>query len=417
MSIKRNLMAGIVLSLALGPVPVSAGNNGLLPGLIIGGIIGSELQRNNRNRRSSRVRIPSTSEGREIQTSLNYFNFPVGTVDGQLGRRSRTAISNYQAYMGFPVTGALTDFEKDFLVSSYERAILGGNTTAQQIASTGNGTTGLLTIFRDQMAATGGNGATKDASGITSLVANNDASEDALPSFFGSAGGSVSLASQCNQVSLLTNTNGGFTTEVSMVDPVFALNEQFCLARTYAIAKGEEMASKVQGFTPQQISAQCESFGPALQQYVSSLSLSPMETVLQDVGGFVLKTGMSPSQLSGTAQICLSVGYRTDDMNVAIGSALLLTALGEKPYGEIIGHHLGLGFGTAERRDLAMAWYQMGLDSIANGADAVFAPGQPERNALIQKAVFSMNGDAQSGTGSANTLQPVALPNFSANDG
>ena len=154
-----------------------------------------------------------------------------------------------------------------------------------------------------------------------------------------------------------------------------------------------------------------------MQQYVAALSLKPMDAVMQDVSGFVLKTGMSPAQLSGTARICLSVGYRTDNMDVAIGSALLLTVLGEKPYGEIIGHHLGLGFGTTERRDLAEAWYAMGLDSIDGGADAVFAPGQPERNSLIRKAVFSMNSDAMGSTGSASTLQPVALPTFSDSDG
>lgn len=399
---KKNLMAGVVLSLALGPMPASAGNNGLLPGLIIGGIIGSEIQRNNGNRRY-RQRLPSTEEGRQIQTSLNYFGFPAGRVDGQLGKKSKTAISNYQAYMGFPITGNLTDYELNFLTSSYERAILGGAATAQSIATSPDGPRGLLKQYRDEL--TGGSDA--------QVVAK---SEGALPNFLGGSE-TLSLASQCNKISLLTNTNGGFTTEVSMVDPEFALNEQFCLARTYAIATGEDLARKVQGFTPQQIAAQCESFGPAMRDYVAALSLQPMEDVMQDVSGFVLKTGMSPAQLSGTARICLSVGYRTDDLDVAIGSALLLTVLGEKPYAEVIGHHLGLGFGTTKRPDLALAWYKMGLDAIEGGADAVFAPGQPERNALIRKAAFSMGGASTSQTGIDEPLQPVALPNFSASDG
>ena len=404
MNLKKNMLAGIAFSLAIGPIPAVAGNNGLLPGLIIGGIIGSELQRNSGNGKR-RAGLPSTSEGRQIQTSLNYFNFPAGRVDGQLGSKSRAAISSYQAHMGFPITGALTLYERDFLISSYERAILGGAATTQVAATLPGGTTGLLTKYRDELA-----GITTAQPSDTMVSGDTDA---VLPDFFGS-GNAVSLASQCNKVSLLTNTNGGFTTEVSMSDPVFALNEQFCLARTYAIASGEDLASKVQGFTPQQIAKQCESFGPAMQPYVAALSLNPMETVMQDVSGFVLKTGMSPAQLSGTARICLSVGYRTDDMDVAIGSALLLTVLGEKPYGEVIGHHLGLGFGTTERRDLALAWYQMGLDAIDGGADAVFAPGQPERNALIRKAAFSMNNTGQSGSDDATTLQPVALPTFNS---
>ncbi|MEE9428230.1 MAG: peptidoglycan-binding domain-containing protein [Paracoccaceae bacterium] len=414
MTIKQNLMAGIVLSLVLGPLPAAANNHGLLPGLIIGGIIGSELQRNNRqNRRQvQRSRLPSTVQGQQIQTSLNYFGFPAGVVDGQLGRKSRVAMSGYQAHMGFPVTGQLTVIERDFLVNSYERAIIGGAATAQLLASSPNGPRGLLTAYRNEL--TGVDTTVAPANNQVTVLQTEPEADTALPDFFG-GNGAVSLASQCNKVSLLTSSNGGFTTEVSMVDPVFTLNEQLCLARTYAIAQGEDLARKVQGFTPQQIAAQCETFGPAMREYVTALSLTPMDAVMQDVSGFVLRTGMSPAQLSGTARICLSVGYRTDDLDVAIGSALLLSVLGEKPYGEVIGHHLGLGYGTTERPDLALAWYEMGLDAIDNGADAVFAPGQPERNSLIRKAAFSMNG--QGDNQNASGLQPVALPDFSNDDG
>ena len=82
---------------------------------------------------------------------------------------------------------------------------------------------------------------------------------------------------------------------------------------------------------------------------------------------FLLASGMSPSQLSGTAKICLSVGYRTDDMDVALGSALVLVALGEGVYGELMGHHLTQGFGTSRRPDLALAWYEMGLEAVDSG--------------------------------------------------
>ncbi len=407
MKIKRHFLAGLALTMAVGPVPAIAGNNGLLPGLIIGGIIGSEITKNNQARRV-RPGVPRTQEGREIQTSLNYFGFPAGVVDGQLGRKSRTAISGYQSYMGFPVTGHLTEYEKDFLLTSYQRAVLGGPVITQVLSTSPDGARGLLKHFRDELNGT----VNTDNAGATTL-ANTENESDALPDFFGSTG-ALSLASQCNKVSLLTNTNGGFTTEVSMVDPEFALNEQFCLARTYAIANGEELASKVQGFTPQQIQAQCDSFGPAMHPYVAALSLKPRDTVMQEVGGFILKTGMSPAQLAGTARICLSVGYRTDNMDVAIGSALLLTVLGEKPYGELMGHHLGLGFGTSKRPDLALAWYDMALDAVDNGADAVFAPGQFERNALIRKAAYTLGGNAENATDGSQP-QPAALPNFSVN--
>jgi len=403
MFFKRNIMAGLVLAAALGPLPAAAGsNNGLLPGILLG-VIGSAVVRD--AKRNRHLGLASTSQGRKIQSSLNYFGFPAGAVDGQLGRKSRVAISSYQAYMSFPVTGKLTDYELEFLLSSYQRAQLGGAAITQLVSTNPDGTRGLLRAFRDQV---NGTGTSAGNSGLTSLVTTQP--DGALPDFFGNSS-TVSLASQCNKVSLLTNTNGGFTTQVSMSDPAFALSEQFCLARTYAIANGEELARKVQGFTPQQIAQQCDAFGPAMREYVAALSLKPRDAVMQDVGSFVLSTGMSPAQLSGTARICLSVGYRTDNMDVAIGSALLLTVLGEKPYAELMGHHLGLGFGTSKRPDLAVAWYEMGLDAVENGAPAVFAPGQIERNALIRQAAYALNGGGAATGG--EQARPVVLPGFS----
>ena len=46
--------------------------------------------------------------------------------------------------------------------------------------------------------------------------------------------------------------------------------------------------------------------------------------------------------LQRNCKICLGVGYTTDAMDVAVASALILTALGEKGYGELRGHHLSL---------------------------------------------------------------------------
>ena len=65
-----------------------------------------------------------------------------------------------------------------------------------------------------------------------------------LPTFLGTPGAQVSLASQCNKIGLMTTTNGGYTTVATMTNPAeFALGEQFCLARSYAIARGEELAA------------------------------------------------------------------------------------------------------------------------------------------------------------------------------
>lgn len=219
-----------------------------------------------------------------------------------------------------------------------------------------------------------------DTSGVTADAA------PAIPNFFGGGAQSErSLASHCDRVNLLTNANGGFATRDTMTDASQVLNEQFCLARTYAMADGEELIAQVQGVSAVQITEQCLAFAPSLQPFVSALSVQPQDEVTQSVSAFVLQTGMSPQHLTDTARICLAVGYRQDNMDVAVGAALLLTTLGERAYGELMGHHLVQGFGATKRGDLALAWFELGLDPAKR---AVFAPMQPERDGLLREAVF-----------------------------
>lgn len=453
------IIAATALASSLVLVPatrVSADAGDFVAGAIIGGIVGhaarKEAERKKRVYRSTTKRkvyrpsIPATQEGRQIQASLNYFGFNAGAVDGQLGRKSRAAISNYQAYLGYPVTGQLSPFEQNLLITSYNRAQAGGYQTSQLVAQNPDGTRGLLKTYRAEMAGQTVPGVAPVPGTTTVVVAAPQAvapavgttttttvtaaqptdiqpvepvapvetasASGALPNFLGGDTGK-SLASHCNTVSLLTNTNGGFTTVASMNDPIQVMNEQFCLARTYAIAQSEEMVAKVQGFTPDQIAAQCEAFGPAMKDHVAALSLKSLPEVRQMVSSFVLGTGMSPAQLTATAQICLGVGYRTDNMDVALSSGLLLHALGQNVYGELMGHHLAQGFGAAQRVDLARAWYEDGLRAADSGAALVFSPGQPERTELLRKASM-MLGSTTSAPAAAPQVQPVAaaLPNF-----
>ncbi|WP_370400923.1 peptidoglycan-binding domain-containing protein [Sulfitobacter sp. JB4-11] len=439
-------MTAAVFAASLAIIPaerVEADAGDFIAGAIIGGIVGANAKKQRRTttrstRKTYRSKLPSTQEGRNIQASLNYFGFNAGSVDGQLGRRTRNAVSQYQAYLGYPVTGQLSAFEQNLLISSYNRAQAGGYATQQLVASNIDGTRGLLKTYRAEMAgqttqtvatapsttivvapqgvapqaqgtlAATAPAATAPLAGAAGLAAAVAPAANALPNFLG-AGTQASLASHCNTVSLITNTNGGFTTLASMSDPNVALNEQFCLARTYAIAKSEELVSQIQGFTPDQIAQQCEGFGPAMKDQVASLSLKPRDAVVADVSSFVLGTGMSPAQLAGTARICLGVGYRTDNMDVALGSALLLFAMGEGVYGELMGHHLSQGFGPAKRVDMASAWYEAGLNAADSGAAAVFVPGQPERTEIIRQA-------AQRVSGGGNTL-PQAQPASTAGSG
>jgi hypothetical protein len=67
-----------------------------------------------------------------------------------LGANSRSAIVQYQGFIGYPPTSVLSEYERTFLVSSYERALVGGPQAAQIMASSGQGTRGLLLAWRQE---------------------------------------------------------------------------------------------------------------------------------------------------------------------------------------------------------------------------------------------------------------------------
>lgn len=225
-----------------------------------------------------------------------------------------------------------------------------------------------------------------------------------LPQFaLGGATQQVSLTSHCNRVSLVTSANGGYTTTETLTDPVFALNEQFCLARGYAIAEGEALAAQIPGATPQVVAEQCAAFGPVLQPHVAAIALQPRDEVVRGLAQFVLASGMAPADLATTARICLSSGYLTDNLQVAVGSALLLHAIGETGYGELPAHHLLQGIGAPQRRELAAGWYAASVPQGPMAQAVGFAPGPQSRNALIHAAL------AQMGDGARATL-PEAVP-------
>lgn len=219
----------------------------------------------------------------------------------------------------------------------------------------------------------------------------------ALP-VFNTAPKQKSLASFCSKVNLLTNSNGGFTTVATMSDPSFTLSEQFCVARTYSIASGEELMATVQGATPQQIEAQCDQFGGLLTSQIAALGSKPADGVLKDVQSVILGSGMTPDQLRTTSQICMASGYKTDNMQTALAGALLLTALGDRPVAELVGHHVQGGFGAAESDDLAINWYQTALGALDSGSAPVFAPDQADRTEILRQATLKLSGEDTAST-------------------
>ena len=403
----------------------------------------------------------------EVQEALNFFGWSVGTADGSIGPKSRAAISDYQIFIGHGATGQLTDQERTILVTAHARAKAGGAAISEIVSSSVYGIRGVVLAQRDEM-ETGSKVATSipgaAAGGVVGAAAagaivpeppapapviapiapitaaappvapapapvvaapapmpavptvepepeEEVAAAPSLPSFMDTNGGKGSLSAACNSVALAAGTAGGYVTAETMTDANVALAEQFCLTRASAIATGDGLASKVAGFSADQIAQQCAGFGPVMKDHVAALSMRPADEVLAGVEAFVLNSGQSPAQLAGTAKVCLGVGYKTDQMDVAIASALMLTAMGETGYAELLGHHLAQGYGATQRPDLAMTWYEMAIGTLDGGSD-VFMPGMPGRDDLIRKASYTIAGRAWE-LAPQPKVEEASLPGFS----
>jgi len=392
---------GIALSLAAtSPQTARADAGDFLGGAVVGGVagylIGKDQQkkktRSSTTTQTYRQGIPSTTQGAQTQTALNYFGYNAGRVDGQVGRGTRSAIERYQASLGYPINGRnFQPYQYDFLMQAYYWATSGGQAATQLSGQP------LLLEYRRQIQSGSALAAAPQAPAPAVPVATPQQAEPeantaettsaSLPSLFSGGTGGPSLANRCSGVMLQTSTNGGYTTLSNMSDPDFTLSEQFCLARSYAMARGEDLMQDIQGLTPDQVSAQCDSFGEMLAAQVDALSISAKTDAETQMRKLALDSGLSPQDLVATSKVCLAVGYREDNMDTAVGSALMLVAIGEPAYGELVGHHLREGFGVQERRDLAMQWYDSSLSALDAGSQAVFLPSQTDRPQLLRGGI------------------------------
>jgi len=456
LSKKKILGLSVICAAMLQSAPASAwhyghrhgygGAEGLIGGVvggIIGGAIAGSASKSAEPKAKERVIIRERTvkrpyvndyqrdQNRNVQNALNYFGFDAGTPDGALGPRSRSAISQYQATLNFPVTGQLSEYERSFLLSSHARAQANAVQSAQ-LAGQYGGQRGILVAYQKTQAA----GAVMNTQPVVmapqpqvvvqqpqpQVVINNAPPAAAaapqtqtaaapapapapekpvqamMPSFIG-GGVEASMASFCNKTSLVSNTNGGMRTVAAVsdpaTDPAIALSEQFCLARTYAIDEGERLTSQVQGVTLAQMQEQCASFAPTMRDYVAGMVAKSPSDATSDLQGFVISSGMNPSQLSANAKICLSIGYRSDSADVALASSLVLVGLGEAAYGEMLGHHLAQGFGAPKRLDRAADWYDATVTALDGGAVRVVAPGVADRPALLHAAAMRLRGGGQ----------------------
>ncbi len=328
-------------------------------GALIGGAIVAGVANNRRNNTRSTASSAQRTENRAVQTALNYFNFPAGSPDGVFGRRTRAAISDYQAFMNFPVTGELTPYQKDFLLTSYQRAEQGGAETSRILLTDPNGTRGLLIAFMEQQQ---GGGSTGLGQG-NALQASNPAND------FGSGGSTAQTSPNGLPVFVTSQEPSMNELCISGIQPN-SIEAQFCNLRAYAIDEGDRLAASVQGTSRADIQAQCEAFAPTLEPYVTTVSLNDAGAAKSELQSWVSGSGTSVASLEGIAKVCLGVGYSTDNAAVALASIMALVGTGQAGYEELLAYHLALGFGFEGKKNV-----ERGAQWLDN-ASLAFASGQ-----------------------------------------
>jgi peptidoglycan hydrolase-like protein with peptidoglycan-binding domain len=375
-----------------------------------------------------RPSIPATEAGRRVQTALNYFGFNAGYVDGQVGPSTRAAVERYQAALGYPVNGrSFPEPQAQYLINAHLWATNGG------AGQTGLSGTPLLVAYSGVVNGTGPTVAGTPGGSTTTVIVNPatttvvpapgtqqpvttvSASGGAVvPNLFAGASDAPVLSSRCDAVALQGQANGGMMTLGNLSNPGFALSEQFCTARAGAVNQGHDLTEAIVGMTYEEISVQCEGFRDAVAVQASLVGVVSPQQATASAQGFAITTGIPQAELAGTARVCLGVGYGADDMEMAMGSALMLVASGEAAYGELLGHHLREGYGVEADDHRAHEWYDAALSALSAGAPAVFSPTDAGRLPLIRQAVAVTFGGPLQPTQTSLQPQVPVIPGVNA---
>lgn len=414
----------LVAAIAIAPVSEARANNHaaeIIGGALLAGAIGYAIGQSQPRTiivpqqpaaqpapQAPRPGIPATQSGAQMQSALNYFGFNAGPVDGQVGPSTLRAVERYQAAMGYPVNGrSFPDYQAQYLLGAYLWASNGG--AAQ------SGLQGAPLLISYQSVLTGPSAPQQVAQPVppAPVVVTPVAvapQPGALPNLFANAStGQGNLGPRCDAVALQAQASGGQMTLTNLTNAGFALSEQFCVARGAAIAESEALMQAITSLTELEIFQQCDSFAAAMAPYAGQVGVAETFEVQGAARTFAATSGVSQAELAGTARVCLGVGYIQEEMTMAVGSALMLVALGEPAYGEILGHHLREGFGLTAQPERALDWYEASLDAVERGAPAVFLPGDAGRLPLIRQAVAMTLG----GTPAPVPAAANGLPTFS----
>jgi peptidoglycan hydrolase-like protein with peptidoglycan-binding domain len=446
MHFKHAIAVACAVTLTTAPM-AKADLHGVI-GAIIGGAILNDMTRQNRTttNRSSGVSSAQRQENRNVQTALNAFGFPVGTVDGSLGPKSRSAIGNYQAYMGFQSTGYLDDYQKGVLLDGYSRMQAGGGSAFPNVVAA-EGTKGLLKAFQDPsyaqrfgaptfpnpQVAQGQQVATPQAPfgapqnfGVqpnvpapvpqtTQVVAPTQTPTPApaqiapltIPPLAPMGQVAKSMAERCELVTLMTQTNQGMVQAAAMTDADQALSEQFCEARSFAISAGQSFAAQLR-VSDEQLTATCSQISEAMAPARDLVNTATAQAVQARVGEIKAQIGLSDtSNAAAYGQLCAWIGYRQDNAEMALSGAMLSFAVGQLPYAELMAHHMREGFGLQANAAGSVAWYDTALSALEQGATPAFLPSKsPQRVAVMRAAIKT--GQLQAQAGGLPSIVPAA---------
>lgn len=438
---RHGVSAAVAAALAITSSAANADSNlgAFAVGAAVGAIVNQSVN-NNRQKKTQRTYSGQSSytrqQNRETQAALNAFGFNAGVVDGALGSRSRAAISSYQAYMGYPVSGYLQGHERVALVGAHQRLMAGGGTAYPQVVAN-EGTRGLLKAFSDPNYASKYNQApptTTTTAAVTTPVpapapvpvpapapapttaaaaTTEPVTSAALaPLDLTATQPQASIVRHCDTVNRTTRANNGVILASNITNPDQALGEQFCAARDYSI----DQLFAIQGaanLTDEQILTACGQITNVMTDITAKVDRYTIQRISAEANEAVI--GLANGDMdtaAGYGQLCMGMGYREDNADMALAGAVVMMGVGQMPYAEMVGHHLRWGFGTEVAPIESAAWYNTALTAMDNGATPAVLPAEAAtRNAVINAAINSAGSTPQPVQASGGGLPTLSLGN------
>ncbi|OLS45359.1 hypothetical protein BV509_14090 [Rhodovulum sulfidophilum] len=458
-------MASLALTMPAERVRADDLGKVIVGGAILCAVTGCLNGRNQGRSNRTAARPAGDPTVRTDQQALNYFGYDAGGADGVTGRRTRDAISRYQGYMGYPVTGQLDPYQRQNLVGAYNWAQSGGNASypgiqgqellrayssyarggnyCQETGRCAGGGYGGQNAYGAGQGYAGANGYPGGAGYPSGNGYPSETGYGAMPSQVpvpsypqqgapqpflqpqGQApqqvanqvlttGGALpgfelpdstayrSVADHCQTVQMVSSANGGAVTgPAGVTNPTQALDEQFCSASTYAVSTTESMLSGA-GVSDDQLAQNCQQVVDFMQPETDALSGRQASDLAAAAEQKIRQSaGADPQGLIQTGEVCLGYGYRTDDSDLVLAASMLLVGAGARPYAELLGHHLRDGFGVGSDPARARGWYDTAFAALDSGATPVFLPSQSAQRVAIMRAALDGGAPAPVLTGAS----------------